>query len=225
MPRDIFGDVVEPHILSRPFPQRLLSVFLWPFMAIWNGKTKADRERFDRFSAALNQDQAPRELAAELEGMWHWALNNRRAARRAAILFWALKLPALAFASAGGLLSYLGNKPLAISASALASFCILLDALQPRGRLRNAHLRAFHEITNRLSEAVSDWRVARLEGSATPTKAAEIIVRTRRDAKSIEKFIEDAAASLDERIGHMNRPANRGRSAKPGERIRCTTPE
>jgi hypothetical protein len=82
---------------------------------------------------------------SELE---EWALSNKRDARWDTISFWALKTPAMAASVGAGVFAYRGWELVPIVVVAVGSFCILLDGLNPRGKLRNVHWQAFHDLRN-----------------------------------------------------------------------------
>lgn len=138
----------------------------------------------------------PAELEAELDGLGDWAIANYDAARRATKAFWLLKVPAIVLATGGGLLGYADSKLLSLAVGALASFCILIDALYPRGQLRNAHTEAFLEILNLQRELVNRWREGRLRDSPRGESAAQLMAESRARMGHIYESIKKAAATL-----------------------------
>src|SRR5882757_6331441 len=91
-------------------------------------------------------DAMPSPLQEQLTNLETWAQSNRRDSKLDAIKFWSLKIPAIVVAAGSGVSAYYELKGLAVIAGAVASLCVLIDALNPGGALRNAHLRAFNEL-------------------------------------------------------------------------------
>ena len=150
--------------------------------------------------ADFDDARLPRILYDELQNLEQWAVKNRKLASQAHIAFWALKIPAIVFSASSGLVAYLQVPALGAVLGALASLCVLLDALYPRGRLRNSHLRAYHEIRSLNGDIVSKWRAACLRESADNEFAAKLIDEVRLARYSIARRIADASTSLGEPV-------------------------
>lgn len=113
-----------------------------------------------------------REFVAELE---NWATLNRGDARRDTIRFWVLKIPAVASSASASILALAHLDTIAAVVAAIASACILIDAVNPGGQLRNAHLRAVHELRTLQHELMNEWRIASLRGSSSDSAAAQLL--------------------------------------------------
>jgi len=88
----------------------------------------------------------PIALQQQLTALETWALANRHDSKWDAVKFWSLKIPAIVVSAGSGVSAYFKLDSLAVVAGAVASLCVLIDALNPGGALRNAHLRAFNEL-------------------------------------------------------------------------------
>jgi hypothetical protein len=109
---------------------------------------------------------------SELE---QWAVLNAHDARNDTIRFWLLKLPAIVSSAAAGVLAMNHLETVSAVLAALASGCVLIDAMNPGGQLRNAHMRAVHDLRALEHQVMNDWRIGTLKGKNPNRLAAEII--------------------------------------------------
>ncbi len=139
--------------------------------------------------------EMPDSLRLQIEELEAWAKANRADSIRDTIAFWTLKLPAVITSAASGLLAHFELTAMSVCAGAIASFCVIVDGIHPRGMLRNVHVRAFHDIRLLTTRMMSDWR------SRNPTAKAEntarrIIKGAESDRERIAKYIRDAESAL-----------------------------
>ncbi len=124
-----------------------------------------------------------------------WAQGNRRDAKWDTVKFWSLKIPAIVVSAGSGVFAYF--KPgVAVVGGAIASLCVLIDALNPRGALRNAHLRAFNDLRILQARMKSQWQVGFLRHEDRDTLAAEIIEGATKEKERINDAITNAETSL-----------------------------
>lgn len=139
----------------------------------------------------------PVALKDQLTGLEKWAKANRRDSQRDAFKFWALKIPAIVVSAGSGVSAYFNLHSMAVIAGAVASLCVLIDALNPGGALRNAHLRAFNELRILQERMKSDWQVGFLRHDEDLNLlAARIIESAKKEKDRINAFLTDAEASL-----------------------------
>ena len=124
---------------------------------------------YDRIpgSAAVAMPADLRSYLRELEAWGAWESHH---ARKDAIAFWILKVPAMVAAACAGLFAYFSLQAIGIFTGALATLFILIDSVHPRGMLRNIHMRAFHEIRMLINRIVTAWRTR--SGRAIPENHA-----------------------------------------------------
>jgi hypothetical protein len=149
-------------------------------------------------SAAPAEAALPPEIALQEQftGLEAWAKANRRNSRWDAFRFWALKIPAIVVSAGSGVSAYFGLKGWAVIAGAVASLCVLIDALNPGGSLRNAHLRAFNELRILQEGMKSEWQVGLLRDEKKGLLAARIIEGAAKEKKRINDAITFAETSL-----------------------------
>lgn len=140
----------------------------------------------------------PDELRSELYSISRFSSVCRKAGRKATVSYWALKIPAIVFSASGGVIAYLDQPFLALMSGAVASVCVLIDGLQPRGRQRNTYVSALHELRNMEAKLKSEWGVAKLVGRANNETAAKIITAVQPELRRIEESIRLAATSVQE---------------------------
>ena len=87
-------------------------------------------------AGTANGTTIPQDLAGYLSDLESWAEANHKDAKSDLLLFWLLKLPAIAASAAAGVLATLDQKTVSLVVGMLASLCVLIDGLQPRGTLR-----------------------------------------------------------------------------------------
>jgi hypothetical protein len=169
------------------------------------------RRRPQRPTAPYPKSKKPAEKPAaevledQLSELEEWAEENRKDARRDALLFWSLKVPAIFAAASSGVWAHLGWTWPGVICGAIASFCIVVDGIQPRGALRNTHLRAVHEIKMLISKMTSEFR-------SSAEQHDELVRGLIRDSQAerqrIAAYIRDAETAF--RTTDMNQP-RRGR--------------
>ncbi len=147
-------------------------------------------------SGLLITSAMPVDLQEQLRGLETWAQANRRDSKWDAIKFWSLKIPAIVVAAGSGVSAYYELKGLAVIAGAVASLCVLIDALNPGGALRNAHLRAFNELRILQERMKSQWQVGFLRHEDADLLAAEIIEGATKEKDRINDAITIAETSL-----------------------------
>ena len=52
---------------------------------------------------------------------------------------------------------------------------MLIDAVHPGGQLRNAHLRAIHDLRDIQHQVLNDWRIGKLKGKPLELLAASVL--------------------------------------------------
>ena len=132
-------------------------------------------------------------LLSELE---EWATLNRRDALRDSFRFWILKLPAVLSSVSSGILAIAHIEMIAAILAATASACVLIDAVHPGGQLRNAHLRAVHDLRNLQQKIVNEWRVGSLRGRGANDLAAQILESSEGKREKIAAEIRSAETSF-----------------------------
>lgn len=138
----------------------------------------------------------PPALAAQIQSLEEWAQANRQDARRDAVRFWMLKVPAILVSAGSGVFAYFKWDGIAVVAGAIAGLCVLIDGLNPGGALRNVHQRAFNELRKLQDTMSSEWQVGELRGKAPNLLAAEIIENAANEKDRINAYITSAETSL-----------------------------
>jgi len=149
------------------------------------GGTPSTRSTFHRSPEEMWVDHM-----TELE---QWAKANQKDARNDAFAFWALKIPAIIASASAGICAQYHLTNVSLFAAAIASFCVIVDGIQPRGMLRNTHLRAFHDIRFLTSHMMTQFR-----SSEDPPESAvrKIIRESEPERKRIAAYIRDAETAL-----------------------------
>ena len=150
-------------------------------------------------STNLWKVEMPPELTSQINHYETWALNNKNDAKRDAILFWILKIPAILFSVSAGLFAHFDIKLLPILAGAIASLCVLIDGLNPRGRLRNIHLKAHHDLRNLQHTIITEWKkvsVVKPTVDESAKRAAEILEEAHKESERIADYIKNAETAL-----------------------------
>lgn len=117
----------------------------------------------------------PAPLARFIRELEDWTALNLRDARRDTLRYWILKLPAVLSAASAGVLTLADLSLISAILAAVASTCVLIDAVNPGGQLRNAHLRAAHDLRQLQHSMLNRWRVGILRSEQPVTLAAEMI--------------------------------------------------
>lgn len=137
----------------------------------------------------------PWELQQQLTELEQWALLNQRDARRDALGFWSLKIPAILASASAGMLAHFELVTVGVIMGAVASVCVIIDGILPRGMLRNTHLRAFHDLRMLSTNMMSQWRSR--SSTAKPDNIARRIIRDAEEERQrIATYIRDAEAAL-----------------------------
>jgi hypothetical protein len=146
----------------------------------------------------------PEALEVQVLELEDWAVANKRDARWDTISFWALKIPAMAASVGAGVFAYLEWEIVPLVVGAIASLCILVDGLNPRGKLRNVHWQAVHDLRNLQHDMLTNWQTGSLRIEDTVNKkaeednlAADIIEGAQAERKRIATYLKDAEALLE----------------------------
>jgi hypothetical protein len=140
----------------------------------------------------------PGNLRHHLLELEQWAQENRRDAFWDTLAFWSLKIPAILAAASAGVWAYFGLTAVSVIAGAVASVCVIIDGIHPRGMLRNIHLRAAHDLRILSTGMITKWRTR--ESKAKTREAAtarKIILEAEQERQRIGAYIRDAETALD----------------------------
>jgi hypothetical protein len=137
----------------------------------------------------------PPALADQLSDLERWAIQNSKDARRDALAFWALKVPAIIASASAGLMAHFDLTSLSVVVGSVASLCIIVDAVHPRGMLRNTHLRAYHDIRNLTTQMTGQWR-SRDRFKDEEAIARQIVRKAEIDRNRIAAYVRDAETAL-----------------------------
>jgi hypothetical protein len=137
-----------------------------------------------------SDDKIPLELRQHLEELEQWAIGNYKDGRKDTIAFWSLKAPAIIAAAGAGV--WTSASPVL---GAIASVCVVIDGLHPRGMLRKTHLEAFHDIRILTNKMMTQWRTKSKEADAD--KMARRIVRAAEAPRDrIAAYVRNAETAL-----------------------------
>ncbi len=163
----------------------------------WNGEAvtyPAETPRAEDRPASLGSaERAERDFTDRLRYLEDWAHENHKDARRDTIAFWILKVPAVVSSVCAGLIEHYHWDAASLTLGAIASFCIIIDGVRPRGMLRNVHLRAVYDIRD---------LVARMQGQLASTEGdriqaiRKIIGASETERQRILSYIRDAETSV-----------------------------
>jgi signal transduction histidine kinase len=137
----------------------------------------------------------PTDLRDQLIELEEWAQANRRDAIQDSVGFWSLKVPAIIASASAGLWAHFGLTTVSVVAGAIASLCVIVDGIHPRGMLRNTHLRAYHDIRILLTHMVTEWR-SRNSNAKEDNIARRIIRDAEAERQKIAADIRDAVTAL-----------------------------
>ena len=140
-------------------------------------------------------DDYPPELRSYIEELEEWASENKNEANQNAFAFWSLKFPAILVAATTGLWANYGLEYIGVISGSVASICIAVDGINPRGLLRNTHLRAYHDILNLLSTIVNQWRTKN-QNAKPENIMRKIIIDAEPKRKKIARYIKEAEIAL-----------------------------
>jgi len=149
-----------------------------------------------QFSAELHEGNSmPTDFRDQLLELEEWAQANKRDAVRDSIGFWALKIPAILASASAGVWANFDLVTASVLAGAVASLCVIVDGIHPRGMLRNTHLRAYHDIRILIAGMVADWR-SRNASAKDDNTARRIIREAESERQRIAASIRDAETAL-----------------------------
>jgi signal transduction histidine kinase len=137
----------------------------------------------------------PAELNQQLRELEQWAVLNQDEANSDVTTFWALKIPAILASACAGVVAYFDLKTFSVLLGAIASICVIVDGVHPRGMLRNVHLRAYHDIRILSTSMVAQWR-SRDSRFRDRDIARKIIRDAEEERQRIAAYIRDAETSL-----------------------------
>jgi hypothetical protein len=137
----------------------------------------------------------PAEFVDEMNQVKTWADKNDQEANHDRINFWLLKVPAIVVSAGAGVLAFFRIDALATIAAGIASGCVLVDGLRPRGLLHAAHRRAASEIYALHATMASQWRQGALNGLEPRTLAAKILNDSTAERARINKYITQVESS------------------------------
>jgi hypothetical protein len=138
----------------------------------------------------------PVNLRHHLLELEQWAQENRRDAFWDTLAFWSLKIPAILAAASAGVWAHFELTAVSVIAGAVASACVIIDGIHPRGMLRNLHLRAYHDLRALVAGMMAQWR-SRNRRAKEENVAANIISGAEEERKRIAAYIREAETALD----------------------------
>jgi hypothetical protein len=140
--------------------------------------------------------EMPPELRAFIDELDAWATLNERDVRRDTIRFWALKLPAIVSSASAGVLALEHLGTIAAILAAVSRACVLIDAVNPGGQLRNAPLRAVVDLRELEYDVVNNWRIGSLQGAPSGQLAVETLQGARKVRERIFLDLKMAETSF-----------------------------
>jgi hypothetical protein len=111
------------------------------------------------------------------------------------VAFWTLKIPAVLASASAGVWAHFGLTGVSVVAGAMASLCVIIDGVHPRGMLRNTHLRAYHDIRILISRMTDQWRT-RASNANEQNTIRGIIRNSIAERERIAKYVRDAETAL-----------------------------
>lgn len=182
LPSSVSAAAAPIYPISVPPPAAAAPMSLFPI----KGRAPSTRS-----NAAFHR--SPEEMWIDhLTELEQWAKANQRDARNDALAFWALKIPAIAASASAGICAQYHLSSFSLFAAAIASFCVIVDGIQPRGVLRNIHIRAFHDI-----RFLEGHMTSQLRSSEDPENAIRKIIRdSEPERQRIARYIRDAESAL-----------------------------
>jgi len=136
-----------------------------------------------------------RQFIAELEDLERWAMANTDDARRDAIWFWSMKIPAVLASSFAGVFGYLDLKVATLITGATGSVCVIIDGLNPRGALRNTHVRAVHDLRRLQNEIKQGLRYSK-PGKDLPEHLESLARHVQSEQSRISEYLREAETAL-----------------------------
>jgi hypothetical protein len=141
----------------------------------------------------------PVELLQQLDELEQWSIANKNDARIDTIAFWSLKIPAILGSAGAGLLAHFELTYVSLILGTIASACVIIDGVNPRGTLRNIHLRAHHDLRLLSTSMVAQWR-SRDSKTDDDATARQIIRNAEKQRQHIAAYIRDAETALRPKI-------------------------
>jgi hypothetical protein len=141
-------------------------------------------------------DELPPILARFVSRLEAFADANLRDAKRDQIFFWGLKTPIVVSSAAASISAFSGLTTLSGALAMLAALVAGIDALYPRGALRNAHWSAYHTIRALANDIVDEWAIGVSEGKNPKDLEAFILRKAMKKRAGIANKVRDAEASL-----------------------------
>jgi hypothetical protein len=186
----------HPHSELPPQPAALPTGIITP-AAVPPSSSKRARA-FDAappaFTSSLDQS-ADHSWKDHLDKLEQWAQANQKDASNDAVAFWLFKVPAIVASASAGVWARFGFTAVGVIVGAIASLCVIVDGIHPRGMLRNTHLRAFHDIRNLRNHMVSQFRSS---SAGQPEKTVRKIIReSESERERIAAYIRDAETALE----------------------------
>jgi hypothetical protein len=135
-----------------------------------------------------------RQFIAELEELERWATANAEDAKRDAIWFWSMKIPAVLASALAGVLGYLDLKVATLVIGAAGSVCVIVDGINPRGVLRNVHVRAVHDLRQLQNEIKETLRYS--TNKNLPEFLASLSARIQSEQRRIAEYLREAETAL-----------------------------
>ena len=140
-------------------------------------------------------EELPLELFQYITELEEWALANKQDADKDIFAFWSLKLPAILASASAGIWAFFNLPLVSVIFGSLASICVMIDGIHPRGMLRNTHLRAYHDIRNLEYEIINKFR-GRSPNAKTQNIVRKIIKEAEPERERIVTYVRDAETSL-----------------------------
>ena len=144
----------------------------------------------------MTDDTMPSELREQLDELEQWAIRNYNDGRKDTIAFWSLKVPAIIAAASAGVFAHFNCTSVSLVVGAIASCCVIIDGLHPRGMLRNIHLRAYHDIRILTRKMMIQWRARGAEANANKI-ASRILRASEAPYERIAGYVRDAETALN----------------------------
>lgn len=146
-------------------------------------------------TSTTNKDILPIELKNYLTELQNWGSDNKKDSTIDTISFWSLKIPAILSSSLAGLCAHFKWSSFGVILGAVASICVIIDGIHPRGMLRNIHLKAYHDISILTRDIYNKWRTrsSKMSDENTYTK---LIKEAQSEEKRISKYLSEAETSL-----------------------------
>ena len=142
------------------------------------------------------RSELPPDLRNQLLELEEWAAANKKDARTDAVAFWSLKVPAILAAASAGVWAHFELTAVSVITGAVASLCVIIDGIHPRGMLRNTHLRAYHDLRILTTRMITEWRSR--NGTARAENVARKIIRDAEEERQrIAAYIRDAETALN----------------------------